>query len=107
MLINPDLNNNLSPLSLQQKPADSGASNLASTATPAETSDSDLDPLIQSLAQGPSSLQYAGVEVQDGGEAAQVMDSLFQSMSEQPGMALAAQSNSVSSNILGLLQSVS
>ena len=107
MLINTDLSSDTLALSLQQKRAEaSGVSNQASTATAPASSASQLDPLLQRLTDTPSSIQGGDIEIQDESEATKAMGSLLQSMRGQPGMAMAAQGNPLSENVLSLLQSI-
>jgi hypothetical protein len=106
MLINTDLSTDTLALSLQQKRSGASvASSQAAAAMQADSTASQLDPLFQRLTGAPSSVQDGDVEAQDGSEATQVMDSLLQSMRNQPGTAMAAQANQWSGNVLSLLQS--
>jgi hypothetical protein len=106
MLINTDLSTDTSALSLQQKRLEaSGTSSQASAATQAASTLSQLDPLLQRLTETPSPVQDGGSEIQDESQVTPIMKSLLQSMSGQPGTAMAAQANQLSENVLNLLQS--
>jgi flagellin-like hook-associated protein FlgL len=106
MHINTDLSADTLALSLQQQRSEAaGASSQASAGTQSGATASQLDPLLQRLTEGPSSVQDANLEVQDGSEATQVMNALVQSMRGQPETAMAAQANQLSENVLSLLQS--
>jgi hypothetical protein len=106
MHINTDLSTDNLALSLPQKRSEpSGASTPVTAETQSGSSASQLDPLLQRLTGAPSSIQNGQPEVQSESEAAQVMNALLQGMRGQPGMAMAAQGNPLSGNVLSLLQS--
>jgi hypothetical protein len=104
MLISTDLSTDNLALSLQPKRPDLSGASSQVAAAPQAGSASQLDPLFQRLTESPSSIQNGNSEVQDESQATQVMNSLFQSMRGQPGIALAAQGNPLSENVLSLLQ---
>jgi hypothetical protein len=108
MLINTDLSTETSAQSLQQKRSEaSGASSQVSSASTQDTSTaSQLDPLLQRLTAAPFPVQDGGPEIEDEAGAAPIMNSLFHSMSNQPAMAMGAQANQLSQNVLSLLQSI-
>jgi hypothetical protein len=109
MLINADLSTDAMAQSLLQKRQEaSGGSNQASAATPAlvnSTAASGLDPLFARRTEAPSSAQDGDLDLQNGTEATRVMNSLMQSMSTQPRLAMAAHANQLAGNVLSLLQS--
>ena len=105
MLINTDLSSDTLALSPQQKRSEaSGAASQATVATPPSSTASQLEPLLQRLTEAPSSLQEGDLEVKDESAATQAMNSLLQGLRSQPGMAMAAQANQFSDNVLSLLQ---
>jgi hypothetical protein len=105
MLINTDLSTDTLALSLQQKRTEAAAATSQGAAAPqAAATASQVDPLLQRLTDGPSSLQDGELDVHNESEAMQGMDSLLHSMRAQPGTAMAAQANQLSENVLSLLQ---
>jgi flagellin-like hook-associated protein FlgL len=106
MLINTDLSSDTLALTLQQKRTEgAGASSQTAAAPQAAATASQLDPLLQRLTDGPSSLDDGELGVHDESAASKAMDSLMQNMRAQPGTAMAAQANQISENVLSLLQS--
>lgn len=63
-----------------------------------------IDPSLQRLADFPAGIQDADREIQDEQGAGQAVDAARQWMSAQPETVLSAQANSLSEDVLGLLQ---
>jgi len=105
MQINADLSADNMAASLLQKRAEpsSGANQPAAARDVASTGRSS-DPLLPRLAETPSPIASGDLDVQDGSQATTIMDSLIQSMTAQPRMAMAAHANQLPGNVLSLLQ---
>jgi hypothetical protein len=106
MLINTNLASDTSPVALQQKRAETSAASTQALSTLEADSSNPLDPSLQRLTETPSSIQDAAWAIQDEAGASQVMENLRQSMLGQPEMAMAAQGNQLSGNVLSLLQPI-
>ena len=101
MHINTNLAADASAINLQHAQLDTPAASNPSSSSP-ET----LDASWQRLLETPASIQDADYAIQDETGADQAMESLRQSMLGQPGLALAAQGNQLSGNVLSLLQPI-
>ena len=107
MLINTDLS---ADTALASRPnsrptADAPASQTLPAAANAPGS-SQLDPSLQRLADAPAGMQDADWAIQDEQGAGKSLDFLRQSMTNQPGLAMAAQANQLPQNVLSLLQAI-
>jgi flagellin-like hook-associated protein FlgL len=106
MLINPNLPSETALAGRQSALPVAGAatSQTSSTATTASAA-SQLDPFLQRLADLPAETPDAQFGIQNEQGAQQSTEFLRQAMMGQPGMAMTAQANQISQNVLGLLQS--
>jgi|HubBroStandDraft_1064217.scaffolds.fasta_scaffold741574_2 flagellin-like hook-associated protein FlgL len=107
MLINTDLSADTTAASLQRQRTDAGATASQPASTEgAGSATSQIDASLQRLTDLPASIQDADLEIQDEAGAGHAVEMARQSMLQQPGTAMAAQANQLSSNVLGLLQSI-
>jgi hypothetical protein len=106
MLINANLSTETALASRQNPRTVAGptASQTASAASNA-TAATELDPSLQRLTDLPVGAQDSEREIQDQQGAGQTLESLRQTIMGQSQMAMAAQANQLSPNVLGLLQS--
>jgi len=106
MHINTNLAADASAINLQHAQLDTPAASNPSSSSPETDSSASLDASWQRLLETPASIQDADYAIQDETGADQAMESLRQSMLGQPGLALAAQGNQLSGNVLSLLQPI-
>jgi hypothetical protein len=104
MLINTDLSTDSAPASLLAKRSDGGATATSSPAL-SNAASSQIDPSLQRLTELPASTLDADSTLDSLG-AVQTAEALRKGILGQPGMALGAQANQLSQNVLSLLQSI-
>jgi len=107
MFINRDLSTEAALASFQNpRPgAAAGASQPASAAAQAPEANP-LDSSLQRLTDIPAGVQDAGWEIQDEQGAGQTLELARQGILRHPGLALNAQANQLSQNVMSLLQPV-
>jgi hypothetical protein len=104
MQINTDLSTDSALASRQNLRAEAGATASPSSSNAANApAAGQMDPFLQRLASAPADAQDAQ-GIQDEPGAAAATEAARQSILQQPDTALAAQANSLSQNVLNLLQ---
>jgi flagellin-like hook-associated protein FlgL len=105
MLINTDLSTNVASPGLQSPRTQAGTTSSQSSSTTGDASaSSQIGASLQRLTDLPSGVQDANRAIQDEAGANHAVEMARQGMLQQPGTALAAQANQLSSNVLTLLK---
>jgi hypothetical protein len=104
MLINTDLSTDPAIVSQQRRRAETAAAQQPSSQAANSSAASQIDESLQRLTDVPAAEQDATWEIQDQQAASQAVGQARQGILCQPDMALAAQANQSSQNVLGLLQ---
>ena len=105
MLINTDLSTDAALAGRQNLRPEAGSTASQSSSKAANNpAGSQIDPFLQRLAGAPAATQDDAQEIQDEQAAGAATEAARQSILRQPDTALAAQANSLSQNVLNLLQ---